>query len=218
VRAQEPPASWPAFVRAFETYAEAGQIVGASALVMRDGRVLARHHVGYADLNAGRPVDERTIFHYGSITKTLNAIAVLQLRDRGLLDLDDPVTRWVPELRAVHDPYGSMDDITLRMLMAHSAGFRSATWPWGGDQPWQPFEPTEWSQLAAMLPYTEILFPPGSKHSYSNPGIIFLGRTIELLTGDDFEVYVDKNILKPLEDDPQLLRRHAVLPAALALQ
>jgi CubicO group peptidase (beta-lactamase class C family) len=69
-----------------------------------------------------------------------------------------------------------------------------------------------------MLPYTEILFPPGSKHSYSNPGIMFLGRIIELLTGDDFEVYVDKNILKPLEDDPQLLRRHAVLPAALALQ
>jgi len=50
-----------------------------------------------------------------------------------------------------------------------------------------------------MLPYTTIEFPPGSKYSYSNPGIIFLGRVIELLTGDDYEVYVDKNILKPLE-------------------
>jgi CubicO group peptidase (beta-lactamase class C family) len=50
-----------------------------------------------------------------------------------------------------------------------------------------------------MFPFTEILFKPGSKFSYSNPGIIFLGRIIEKLTGDDYEVYVDKNILKPLE-------------------
>ena len=50
-----------------------------------------------------------------------------------------------------------------------------------------------------MFPYTEIEFKPGSKWSYSNPGIIFLGRVIELLTGDSYEVYVDKNILKPLE-------------------
>jgi CubicO group peptidase (beta-lactamase class C family) len=49
-----------------------------------------------------------------------------------------------------------------------------------------------------MFPYTEILFPPGSRFSYSNPGIVFLGRIIEQLTGDDFEVYVDKNILRPL--------------------
>jgi len=49
-----------------------------------------------------------------------------------------------------------------------------------------------------MLPYTEILFEPGSRHSYSNPGVIFLGRIIELLTGDDYEVFIDKNILKPL--------------------
>ncbi|MBK7600876.1 MAG: beta-lactamase family protein [Acidobacteria bacterium] len=70
---------------------------------------------------------------------------------------------------------------------------------WGGDKDWQPHEPTEWSQIVAILPYTEILFKPGSKFSYSNPGIIFLGRIIETLTGDDYEVYVDKNILKPLE-------------------
>jgi CubicO group peptidase (beta-lactamase class C family) len=49
-----------------------------------------------------------------------------------------------------------------------------------------------------MLPYTELLFAPGSRFSYSNPGIVFLGRTIELLTNEDYEVYVDKNILRPL--------------------
>ena len=49
-----------------------------------------------------------------------------------------------------------------------------------------------------MLPYTEILFPPGSRYQYSNPGVIFLGETIRRLTGDEYEVYADKNLLDPL--------------------
>jgi CubicO group peptidase (beta-lactamase class C family) len=92
-----------------------------------------------------------------------------------------------------------MDEITIRHLMTHSAGFRGGTWPWGSGKDWEPFEPTEYSQLVAMFPYTEIRFKPGSKFSYSNPAIIFLGRIIEKLSGEDFEVYIDKNIFKPLE-------------------
>jgi CubicO group peptidase (beta-lactamase class C family) len=107
--------------------------------------------------------------------------------------------KYLPELREVHNPFGPMEAITLRMLMSHTSGFRMATWPWGGDEAWQPHEPLHWSQLVAMMPYTKIEFPPGSKYSYSNPGIVFLGRVIELLTTDDYEVYIDKNILKPLE-------------------
>jgi CubicO group peptidase (beta-lactamase class C family) len=91
-----------------------------------------------------------------------------------------------------------MEAITLRHLMSHSAGFRSPTWPWGGDKDWHPHEPTEWSQLVAMMPYTEIEFEPDSRYQYSNPGIIFLGRVIEQLSGDDYEIYIDKNIFKPL--------------------
>jgi CubicO group peptidase (beta-lactamase class C family) len=123
----------------------------------------------------------------------------MQLRDRGLLKLDDPVSKYLPELRSVHNAFGSMDDITIRHLMTHSSGFRNPTWPWDQGKDWEPFEPTEYSQLIAMFPFTEILFKPGSKFSYSNPAIIFLGKIIEKLSGDDYEVYVDKNILKPLE-------------------
>ncbi len=83
-------------------------------------------------------------------------------------------------------------------MMTHSSGLRAPTWPWGGDQPWQPFEPTQWEQLVAMFPYTQLNFAPGSKYSYSNPGVIFLGRIIQLLSGDDYEVYITKNILMPL--------------------
>jgi CubicO group peptidase (beta-lactamase class C family) len=174
-------------------------IVGSSFMLIHDNQVIAQHFYGLAHAEQHRVVDENTIYHWASITKTFTGIAIMQLRDRGLLKLDDPIVKYVPELKAVHNPFGPMEGITIRHLLSHSAGFRAGTWPWGGDKDWQPHEPQYWSQLVAMLPYTEILFQPGNKFSYSNPGIVYLGRVIETLTKDDFEVYIDKNIFKPLE-------------------
>lgn len=193
---------------------EAG-IVGGSFVFIRENKTVAEDHYGVANIETNRRVDAETIYHWASNTKPFTGIAIMQLRDRGLLKLDDPVTKYLPELRDVHNKFGSMGEITIRHLMTHSAGFRASTWPWDRGQDWEPFEPTEYSQLVAMFPFTEILFKPGSKFSYSNPGIIFLGRIIEKLTGDDYEVYIDKNIFKPLEmhrsyfdTTPQHLLKH----------
>jgi CubicO group peptidase (beta-lactamase class C family) len=197
-KAPAPPPGWAAVRSFFQQSVKDEGVVGAGlALVHRD-TVLAHDSWGDADRDPRRAVDANTIWHWASITKTFTGIAIMQLRDRGKLSLDDPIVKYVPELRAVHDSFGPIEAITIRQLMSHSAGFRNPTWIWGGDQPWHPFEPTEWSQLVAMFPYTEILFKPGSKYSYSNPGVIFLGQVIERLSGDDIEVYIDKNILKPL--------------------
>jgi CubicO group peptidase (beta-lactamase class C family) len=175
--------------------------VGSSFYFVRNNRVVAREFYGLADAARGVSVDEETIYHWASITKTFTGIAIMQLRDRGLLRLDDPVVKYLPELRAAHNPFGDMSQITIRHLMTHSAGFRNPTWGgWRDDsKDWQPFEPPGWAQLAAMMPYTEVLFRPGSRFGYSNPGVIYLGRIVELLTHDDYEVYIDKNIFKPLE-------------------
>jgi CubicO group peptidase (beta-lactamase class C family) len=173
-------------------------IVGSGLMFVWKGSTVARSFHGYQDLEAKRLIDEDTIYHWASITKTFTGIAIMQLRDRKLLSLDDSAVKYVPELREVHNPFGDISKVTIRHLMTHSAGFRAGTWPWGGDKPWHPFEPTRWSQVVAMLPYTEILFEPGTKYSYSNPGVIFLGRIIEALSGDDYEVYIHKNILMPL--------------------
>lgn len=172
-------------------------IVGSSFYLVRDGRVVVADPLGLQDLDSKIPVDAQTIFHWASITKTMTGIAIMQLRDRGLLQLDDPIVRYVPELAQVHNPFGDTGAITIRQLMSHSAGFGGATWRWR-DRDWQPFEPPSWAQLAAMLPYTEVKFRPGTRFSYSNPGIVYLGQVIERLSGEDFEVYVDKNILRPL--------------------
>ncbi len=172
-------------------------IAGSSFYLVRNGQTVAADHLGEQDADARVPVDARTIYHWASVTKTMTGIAIMQLRDRGLLSLDDPIVKYVPELAAVHNPFGDTGAITLRQLMSHSAGFRSGTWPWR-DHDWQPFEPADWSQLVAMLRYTRVEFKPGSRFGYSNPGIVYLGQVIERLSGEDYEVYVDKNILKPL--------------------
>lgn len=187
------------FRTAFRQESKSAGIVGGSFVFMKDNKIVSTMHYGVMDASGTQAVDENTIYHWASNTKPFTGIAIMQLRDRGLLKLDDPVTKYLPELRAVHNQYGSMDEITIRHLMTHSAGFRGGTWPFGKGEPWEPFEPTEYSQLVGMLPYYEILFKPGSKFSYSNPGIVFLGKIIEKLSGDDYEVYIDKNILKPLE-------------------
>jgi len=193
-----PPAGWAAFAAAFDAYAREDGVVGGRVAVLRSGRVLAEHAYGLGDRERGSPPDARAVYHWASITKTLTAIAIMQLRDRGRLTLDDPITRYLPELRQVHDSFGSMDDVTLRMLLSHSAGFQNPTWPYGEGRPWEPFEPTRWEQLVAMMPYQELAFAPGSRFGYSNPAFIYLGRVVEQLTGDPWAVYVQKNIWTPL--------------------
>jgi CubicO group peptidase (beta-lactamase class C family) len=189
--------------REFKTFYEQAMrkngIVGSGFMLVQDRDVIAQEFFGFADIEKQDPVDEDTIFHWASITKTFTGVAIMQLRDRGLLKLDDPIIKYLPELKDVHDPFGDMSEVTIRQLMSHTAGFRAATWPWSGAGDWRPFEPQHWSQLVATMPYTEILFKPGSKFSYSNLGIVFLGRVIELLSKEDYEVYIDKNIFKPLK-------------------
>ncbi len=193
-----PPAGWAGFTRAFDAYLVQDSVVGGAAVLVQDGRVVARHARGMADRARAQAVDSLTLFHYGSITKTLTAVAVMQLRDRGRLSLDDRVTTWIPELRQLHDPFGSMDDITIRMLLSHSAGFQDPTWPYTQGRPWEPFEPTRWEQLVAMMPYQEIHFRPGSRYGYSNPAFIYLARIIEQVTGDPYQAYIQKNLWTPL--------------------
>ena len=197
---QPPPGGdpWARVAAFYHQRVQSAGIVGSSLMFVKDGRVVHKAFEGYQDRDARRSVDEDTIFHWASITKTFTGVAIMQLRDRGRLALDDPAIKYLPELRQVHNPFGDMSQVTIAQLMSHSAGFRASTWPWGGDEPWHPFEPTRWAQVVAMFPYTELLFKPGTQYRYSNPGVIFLGRIIEELSGDDYEVYIAKNIFMPL--------------------
>src|SRR5690349_12602955 len=93
--AAQTPAKWPAAVAAFDNVIKVDSVVGATMVLVRDGQVTLRHDVGMQDRAGKVAVTPQTIFHWGSITKTLTAVGIMQLRDRGLLSLDDPITRWI---------------------------------------------------------------------------------------------------------------------------
>jgi CubicO group peptidase (beta-lactamase class C family) len=189
-------AAWGEIAAFFHAEAAERGVVGGALWFVQDGQALAVERHGRADQG---PVTDETIFHWASNTKTLAGIGILQLRDDGRLSLDDAAVRWLPELSEVHAPFpGGIERVTIRHLLSHTAGFRASTWPWGGGEPWHPFEPTRWDQLAAMMPWTELQFEPGSRFGYSNPGIVFLARILELASGEPWEAYVEKRILRPL--------------------
>lgn len=196
--AAQAPTNWQTFVSRYREALPKHAIVGSSVAFVEGGAITAREHFGLRDRAGNLPVNDDTIFHWASITKTFTAIGIMQLRDRGLLSLDDSIVKYVPELRKVSNPFGKTDAITIRQLLSHSAGFRAGTFPFGNDEAWQPFEPPSWAQLTAMMPYTRLEFAPGTKYSYSNPGYVYLGRVIEDITEQPFETYIDKEILRPL--------------------
>lgn len=192
------PAEWIRLVATFDRELEKHGVVGASIGLVEDGRMVDRHDYGYADRARGRKVDGDTIFHWASITKTLNAITVMQMKDRGKLILTDPITRYVPELRRVHNPFGAMETVNIGQLLSHTAGFQAPTWPYRSGAEWEPFEPTDWEQVVAMMPYQRLQSSPGSKFGYSNPSWIYLARMVEQMSGDPWEYYVHKHVLSPL--------------------
>ena len=96
----EPPAGWTQVVDGYRQLLRQAGIVGSSLMFVRDGAIVARDTEGFQDLRREAADDDATIYHWASITKTFTGIAIMQLRDRGLLSLDDPVVKYVPELRA----------------------------------------------------------------------------------------------------------------------
>ena len=103
---QAAPAStpWSRVAALYHQRLEQTGIVGSSLMVVKNGDVAHQAFEGYQDRATRRAVDAE-IYHWASITKTFTGIAIMQLRDRGLLSLDDPVVEvFVPELREVHNP------------------------------------------------------------------------------------------------------------------
>ncbi|WP_409463059.1 serine hydrolase domain-containing protein [Amycolatopsis sp. GA6-003] len=135
------------------------------AVTDRDG-ILASGAFGHADLAAARPTTEDTLFQIGSISKGMTAALLLRARDAGLVDLDRPLTEYLPwfSVRSAHAP------ITLRHLMSHTAGIVGGT-DVSGDSAFEVW----------TLRDTEATTPPGTWFHYSNAGYKALGLVLEVI-------------------------------------
>lgn len=154
---------------------------------------------------AGRP-DATTIYRIGSITKLVTGTALLQLRDRGTLTLDDPVTRWVPENPA-------LSKVTLRHLVTHTSGISSI-----GDGSavyWEQRPPDRAALVRAVA--AAPAWEPGSKNAYSNAGMALAGEVIARAARTSYREYIQTAILAPLGMRTAVWDREAVPRERLAL-
>lgn len=162
-------------------------IAGASIAVVHHGEVVSTRGYGQADVDAGIPVDpERTLFRVGSVSKLVTATAVLQLVERGQVDLDTDVEQYTGPGLDLEQP------VTLRHLLTHTAGFEERV---AGLISLDGTQPDLRASLVTDPP--EQVYLPGTMPAYSNYGNALAGYVVEAVSGQHFEDYVQQNILEP---------------------
>lgn len=177
----------------FQTY----HIPGAVVAVVKDGQILFAKGYGYADLEAGRPVDpSETLFRIGSVSKLFTWTAVMQLVEKGMMDLNRDVNDYL--IGAPFEvPATYSEPITVTYLMNHTAGFEDRGVGLFSHDP-KSIRPLG-EILADDLP--QRVRPPGEVTAYSNHGTALAGYIVELLSGVPWTTYIEDNILEPLHMD-----------------
>jgi CubicO group peptidase (beta-lactamase class C family) len=196
-----------------ESFLGSHDAAGVAVAVVRDEEVVARGF-GVRDVGTAAPVTPETMFHLASVSKPFVATAVVSLanaRSAGgpVLDLDAPITRWVPEL-ALAD--GRAAEVTARRLLSHTSGL-----PDVADYGWHDAQLGDdaLSEFARSLSGWRLQAEPGSAFSYSNAGFELLGLLLSRAAGTTFEDAVRQQVLAPLGMRDSTFRRSEV-PAQLA--
>lgn len=177
----------------------AGDVPGASLLVVRDGKPLVRRGFGYANLEEHVKAGPETNYRLASVTKQFTAACILLLKQDGKLKLDDPVRKWLPELPA------SDDRITIGDLLAHTGGLVDYEDLIPPDRTAQINDGDVLKMIAAQH---RLYFEPGSAHRYSNGGYVLLGLIVERVSGMDLADFMKTRIFTPLGMDHTLLYEH----------
>jgi CubicO group peptidase (beta-lactamase class C family) len=173
---------------------------GVGVAIVRDGEPPHFTCQGWADRTGERAIAPETVFRIASITKTMTAIGLMQLRDRGLFELDDPVNDYLKGLRV--EPPANGPPVIFRHLLTHTAGigemphlfsfFRFASW--GGGRPGA--EPADLTTLYKGTLRAEVM--PGSKWAYANHGFALIGKLVEDVSCMPLNQYMEQHLFAAL--------------------
>jgi len=197
------------------------QIPGFALGIVKDGDVVYVEGFGEAELGGDREVTPQTLFHLASVNKTTVATALLQLVEQGKIDLDAPVTDFLPYFQMDDEHY---KNITIRQLLSHTSGMPNpdgAAFMAAFKVPEDDDEALE--RYVQGLSTKSLLFVPGEAWEYSCVGFDVLGDVIAKVSGQSYEDYVQENIFTPLgmthttslleDSDPELLTSPHVFEA-----
>lgn len=160
-------------------------------LVAENGKIVYEHSFGYADLSTKKPNTASSTFPIASITKTITATAILQLKEQGKLQITDPVTKFLPDF-----PY---PNVTIRHLLSHTSGvpdYGQLFFKIIDQHPDTVFTNKDIipAAIAGKLPLN---FQPGDEFSYNNVNFNILAMIVEKLSGQSFETYIARHIFEP---------------------
>jgi CubicO group peptidase (beta-lactamase class C family) len=163
---------------------------GATALVARKGQIIYKKAFGMANMELNVPMQADNVFRIGSITKQFTAVAILQLAEQGKLNLQDDITRFLPD----YPTQGAK--ITIEHLLTHTSGIQNYTNIKDTiSRSTADFTP------AKMVDYfkgLQLRFAPGSRWEYSNSGYFILGYIIEKVSGQPYASYLEEHFFKPI--------------------
>ena len=161
--------------------------------VVVDGALLYWGSTGYTDVDKKIAATNNSAFRIASMTKSFTTLAIMKLRDEGRLQLDDPASKYIPEMKKVKLLTADAAPITIRQLMTHAAGFPE-------DNPWGDRQLADTDKELLDLVSNDVSFSnvPGIVYEYSNLGYALLGRIITNLTGKPYQQYMNEAIFRPL--------------------
>jgi CubicO group peptidase (beta-lactamase class C family) len=201
--------------------------VGLAFGVISRGRLVFFHGHGVADVASGTRITKDTAFRIGSVTKLFTGVAVMQLWERGLVDLDAPASVYLRAYRL--RPAGPrFRPVTLRHLLTHTSGIPDVRHPfdllhfsWGPFEGRPPLHSVAFGEpLPTLAEYYDaglrVVVEPGTAFAYSNHGFATLGQIVEDVTGLPLDRYLREHILDPLGMDTSDLRRSPRVVGRLA--
>ena len=171
---------------------KAAGIPGLAVAVVRDGSVIYSRAYGVRELGAEERLTPEHIFHFASVSKPFVATAIVQLAEKGKLELDDPVVKHLPYFRLADERYR---DITIRQMLNHTAGMPDVEdYEWDDPQ----FDDEAAERYVRSMSSERLLWAPGDGWQYSNMAFDALGDLISKVSGVSFEEYMRINILDPI--------------------
>src|SRR5215207_6054017 len=185
----------------------ANKIAGLSVAIVYDQDVLLSKGFGFADVDKKVPADPTTVYRVGSVTKVLTALMLMQLRDAGKLNLDDPIEKYLPEFK-IKSRFPDARPATFRQVAAHYSGLPRE--PPMAIEYENPEEFPSVEEQLKSLKDVEMIVPAMSQFSYSNLGYNIMGLALAGVAKQPYTQYVDQHILKPLGNEPERLRPNGI--------
>jgi D-alanyl-D-alanine carboxypeptidase len=168
---------------------ESTGVPSASVAVVKDGTLAYTHAYGNARLEPPAPATPEMRYKIGSISKQFTATAILMLAEQGKLSLDDPVSRFVPDLTRAKD-------VTIRQLLSHTSGYQDY-WPQDYVPPFM-LTPVTADQILTLWARKPLDFEPGTKWQYSNTNYVIAGLIVEKASGTPLLRFLSSHIFEPL--------------------